>query len=110
LEQAKAKFAAELRAEVTACQANAEKASNDYIAANSKPARKKAGLSTVPKKVQDEAANMLTKGNADCQLAFDARLQKGPDLFAAPAVSQISAPVSSPVSAPVLAPAQTPSK
>lgn len=74
---AKAKFETDIRAELTTCQANAEKAKTDYISANSKPVPKKPGQFTVPQKVQDEAAKILATDNAGCQRVYDAHLQKG---------------------------------
>jgi hypothetical protein len=74
---ARGKFEATILAELGTCQANAEKAKSDYITANSKPVRKKPGQFTVPQTVQDEAARILATGNADCQQAYNARMQKG---------------------------------
>jgi hypothetical protein len=108
MEQAKAKFEAEIRAELAACKANADKASNDYIAANSKPIRKKPGQFNTPKNVQEEAAAMLAKGNVDCQSAYDTRLLQGRGASVAPASAPVQASVSVPVSAPIQTPALAP--
>lgn len=76
--QAKSRFESRLHAELADCQAKAEKAKNDFVSQNQKPVPRKPGEFTVPQAVADEAAKMLSAGNAFCQQSYDARSKNGP--------------------------------
>ena len=74
---AKAKFEAQILADLTACKATASKAKDDFLVAHQQPVRHKAGQFTVPKAASDEAENTLQAANAACQTAYDTRLKSG---------------------------------
>lgn len=74
---AKAKFIAQIQADLAACKATAEKAKEDFLEANKKPVKRKPGEFTIPQTAIDEAAKTLEAANAGCQKTHDTRLQSG---------------------------------
>jgi uncharacterized protein YxeA len=76
-EQAKARFAVQIKEDLTNCQAAAEKAKADFLAQNQKPVPRKPGEFTITQAVADEAAKMLADATAACQLTFDTRSASG---------------------------------
>jgi hypothetical protein len=77
LQQAKAKFEAQILSDLNNCKAAAEKANTDYITAHQKPVRHKPGQFNLPRANADEAAKTLEAANAACQQAYETRLKNG---------------------------------
>lgn len=77
LAEARAKFEAQLNADLEACKVSAESASKEYIAKNQQPVKRKPGQFTVPQAVADEAARMLNEATAACQATYTSRLAAG---------------------------------
>ena len=62
--------------DLSACQDDANKAMNDFIAANQKPDRHKRGHFVVSQEVADKAVKMFADGNALCQRAYTEHIEK----------------------------------
>lgn len=77
LAEARAKFEAQLNADLEACKVSADAASKEYIAKNQQPVKRKPGEFTVPQAVADEAARMLDEAVTACQATHDSRLAAG---------------------------------
>lgn len=75
--EAKAAFNAQIEADLATCKLAAEKAGNDYIAANQKPVLRKPGLFTIPAEVAEASAKLLADGIALCQTTYDSRASSG---------------------------------
>lgn len=75
--EARAKFEAQILADLGTCKATAEKAKEDFLMANQKPVRRKPGQFTIPQAAMDEAAKTLETATAACQAAYDTRLKNG---------------------------------
>jgi hypothetical protein len=75
--QAKERFKSLINTDLGACQAAAEKTKNDYVAQNQITVPNKPGQFTIPQLVADEAARLLSEGNAACQRTFDRNLRSG---------------------------------
>ena len=80
--EARAGFEYQINADLTACQATADKAHNDYgtlyaaLIQKAPPVRKNVPF-TIPQAVSDEAASILASAKAACQQTHDTRLQNG---------------------------------
>ncbi len=75
--EARARFEAMLRSDLSTCQTAAEKAKGDYLALNQKPVPRKPGEFMIPQAVSDKAATKLADDKAACQLTFDTRMTHG---------------------------------
>lgn len=76
-EQAKSRFVAQIKEDLSACQAAAEKAKADFLVLNQKPVPRKPGEFTIPQTATDEADKMLIEATAACQITFDTRSKNG---------------------------------
>lgn len=74
---AKELFEQQINANLTGCQAAADKAHADYAALIQQAAPSKRGQVIVPKEVNEGAAFVLAAAKADCQQVHDARLKNG---------------------------------
>ncbi len=74
---AKAKFEAQILADLNTCKATADKAREDFLTAHQQPVRRKPGQFTIPQAATDEAAKTLEADYAACQTAYNARQQAG---------------------------------
>jgi len=63
-------------ANLTNCQAAAEKAKNDYAALMLKVAPSKRGQAIIPQAVTDEAEALFTSAKTACQQTYDTQMQK----------------------------------
>jgi hypothetical protein len=75
--EARARFDAMLRSDLSTCLSAAEKTRTDYIALNQKPVPRKPGEFTVSQAVSDKAAAKLADDKAACQLTYDTRTTHG---------------------------------
>ncbi len=76
-EAARAKFEAQINAELTSCKATAAKTKEDFIVAHQLPVRHKQGQFTIPKTATDEADKTLEAANAACQATYETHLKNG---------------------------------
>ena len=74
---AKAKFEAQINADLATCKAGAVKAKEDFLVAHQQPVRHKKGQFIVPPAAIDEADKTLEAANAACQTAYETRLKSG---------------------------------
>jgi hypothetical protein len=74
---AKAKFEAQILADMTTCKATADKAKEDFLAAHQKPVKRKPGQFTISQADTDEAAKTQEAANLACQAAYDNHLKSG---------------------------------
>ena len=74
---AKAKFEAQILADLNACKTEAEKIKNEFVAKNQQPVRRKPGQFTLSPAAEKEAKEMLETANSACQTTYDTRLNKG---------------------------------
>lgn len=74
---AKAGFAVQINANLTSCQAAADKAHADYSALIQQAAPSKRGVSVVPLKITDAASAVLAATREECQRTHDTRMQSG---------------------------------
>lgn len=77
LAAARAKFEAQILAELTTCKEEAEKAKEAFLEANKKPVKRKPGQFTIAQNILDEAAATLETATATCQSSYDTRLTNG---------------------------------
>ena len=75
--EVKANFEKNILDTLNNCQAAAEKAKTDYMALIQKVAPVKRGQVLIPQAVTDETETILTNARAECQLSYNARVQKG---------------------------------
>lgn len=75
--EAKATFESNILANLNSCQAAAEKAKLDYVALIHEVAPSKRGKIIIPQAVTEETESILLAARNECQLAYDARVQKG---------------------------------
>lgn len=75
--QAKVGFEKQILANLTSCQADAEKAQQEYMVLIQQVVPRKSGKAVIPKTVADEAQNILEKAKAECQQVYDTRLKSG---------------------------------
>ncbi len=75
--EARARFEAMLRSDLSNCLAVAEKTKSDYLTLNQKPVPRKPGEYTVPQAVADKAAKKLADDNDGCKLTYDTRMTHG---------------------------------
>lgn len=76
-EQAKIRFVAQLKEDLSSCLTAAEKTKTDLLTLNQKPVPRKPGEFTIPQAVVDEANKMQADAAATCQLTFDTRSANG---------------------------------
>lgn len=75
--QAKVSFEKQILANLTSCQADAEKAQQEYMALIQQVVPRKGGKAITPKTVADEAQHILERTKAECQQVYDTRLKSG---------------------------------
>jgi len=73
----KAGFEKQLTENLTSCQADADKAQQDYMSLIRQIVPRRGGKPVIPKSVADEAENILSKAKADCQEIYDTRSKNG---------------------------------
>ena len=74
---ARAKFEAQINADLTTCKETAAKAKEDFIIAHQQPVRRKPGQFTIPQAAVDEADKNLEAANAACQTTYETHLKNG---------------------------------
>lgn len=74
---AAAKFETQIAADLTACQATAEKEKEDFLIQHQQPVKRKPGQFTIPQEASDEAMKTLQAATAACQATRDSRLKSG---------------------------------
>jgi len=75
--EAKTNFASNLLANLTSCQAAAEKAKTDYANLIQQVAPSKRGQIIIPQAVIATTESILAAAKAECQLTYDTHMQKG---------------------------------
>jgi mannose-6-phosphate isomerase class I len=75
--EAKTRFIAQIKGDMTNCQTTAEQAKADFLTLNQKPVPRKPGEFTITQAVADEAAKMLASASAICQQTYDMRSTRG---------------------------------
>lgn len=75
--EARTAFESQVSADLTTCQASADKAHADYSALILKAAPIKRGVAVIPLHITDAAAEILASSKDACQLTHDTRLKNG---------------------------------
>jgi len=76
-QEEKAKFEAQILADLNTCKADAEKTKTEFETKNQQPVRHKPGQFTIPKTIAEEAAKTLAETNAACQATYVGKLSNG---------------------------------